>query len=91
MFVAFVVIALVTWHANVFTINALLSSLIAFPAGGSEAVRISLAFGISDHCLLSFCSVRSLFLCRFPLALVFRRTPTVLSADAFDIALIKFL
>ena len=36
------------WLANVFSINALLSSLIE----GSGAVRISLASEISDHCFV---------------------------------------
>lgn len=44
--------------------------------------------------MLSFCSVGSryrLFFYHFCLACVFRYTPTVLSASALDIALIKFL
>ena len=42
--------------------------------------------------MLSFCSVGSLFVFyRFPLACVFRCTPTVLSAGVLDIALINFL
>ena len=49
---ALIVIALVIWLANVFSINALLSSLIERPVGGSGTVRISLASEISDHCFV---------------------------------------
>ena len=44
--------SLAIWLANVFSIKALLSSLIGRPVGGSGAVRISLASEISDHCFV---------------------------------------
>ena len=49
---ALTVIALATWLANVFSINALLSSLIERPVGGSGAVRITLASEVGDQCFV---------------------------------------
>ena len=67
MFVVSVAIALATWHANDFTINVLLSLLIALPAGGSELVKISLALRVSDHYFVEFLPRRKfVFLSFFP-------------------------
>jgi len=87
-----IVIALATWHTNVFTINALLSSFIAFLAGGSEAVRISLAFEVSDHCFVEFLLCRE-FVC-FSIIFPWHVHFSVLQLccqQAPDIALITFL
>ena len=56
------------------------------PRGGSEAVRNSLAFGVSNHCFVQFLLCRQLYLHCFPLAFAFQHTPTVLSAGTFNIA-----
>ena len=57
------------------------------PRGGSEAVRNSLAFGVSNHCFVEVLLCRQLYLRCFPLAFPFQYTPTVLSAGTFNIAL----
>ena len=49
---ALIVKALATWLVNVFSISALLSSLIECPLGGSGAVRISLASEVGYHCFV---------------------------------------
>ena len=82
---ALIVIALGTWLPNVFSISALLSSLIERPVGGSGALRISLASEIGYHRF-----VEVLFYGKFVFRYLLRCNPTVLLASALDIALIKF-
>ena len=72
-----------------FSISALLSSLIEHPVGGLGAVRISLASEIGYHCFVEVLFLRKFVFRYFLLVCVLRCNPTVLSASALDIALIK--
>ena len=63
---ALIAITLAIWLANVFSIDALLSSLIGRPAWSSGSVRISLASEISDYCFVEVLFYRKFFSVIFP-------------------------